>query len=157
MRKIHRDIVSALIISKDEKLFMGKKDPNGGGVYSDCWHIPGGGVDEEKDKVQALVREIKEETGIDISNYKIKLVDDEGKGVSTRKLKDTGEIVECEMTFFVYKISVDEKVANEIKISLDDDLVEYEWVNLSNLSEYKLAPPSIKLFTKLGWLNSYEN
>jgi 8-oxo-dGTP pyrophosphatase MutT (NUDIX family) len=24
---------------------MGQKDPNKGGVYSDYWHIPGGGVD----------------------------------------------------------------------------------------------------------------
>lgn len=41
MREIERQIVSALIFSKDGKLFQGMKDPNKGGVYSDCWHIPG--------------------------------------------------------------------------------------------------------------------
>jgi hypothetical protein len=42
MREIERTIVSALIFSQDGKLLMGKKDPAKGGVYPDCWHIPGG-------------------------------------------------------------------------------------------------------------------
>lgn len=43
LREITREIVSGLIFSADGKLLMGKKDPTKGGVYSDCWHIPGGG------------------------------------------------------------------------------------------------------------------
>lgn len=43
------------------------KDVNKGGVYTDCWHIPGGGIEEGEDKNSALMREVKEETGIDIS------------------------------------------------------------------------------------------
>ena len=50
MNEICRDIVSALIWSKDEKLFLGRKHPEKGGVYADCWHIPGGGIDEGEDK-----------------------------------------------------------------------------------------------------------
>lgn len=152
MKKIHRDIVSALIFSKDNKLFMGMKDPDGGGVYSDCWHIPGGGIDEGENKTQALVREIQEETGLDISGYKIEFVDNEGKGISTRKLKDTGEIAECEMTFYVYKVVINDKSAKDIQISLDDDLVKYEWINLEDLRKYKLTPPSMTLFKKLKYL-----
>lgn len=87
MRKIKRDIVAALIFSKDNKLFQGMKDPEHGGVYSDCWHIPGGGIDEGEDKEKALIREIKEETGIDISNYIIELIDDKGMGESIKKIK----------------------------------------------------------------------
>jgi 8-oxo-dGTP pyrophosphatase MutT (NUDIX family) len=68
MRTIHRTIVSALIFSKDGKLLMGMKDPKNGGVYADCWHIPGGGVDEGETKEQALRREMLEEVGIDIAN-----------------------------------------------------------------------------------------
>jgi len=64
MRKIKRDSVSALIFTKDGKLFQGMKDPAKGGVYADCWHIPGGGIDEGEDKRTALIREIQEETGI---------------------------------------------------------------------------------------------
>jgi ADP-ribose pyrophosphatase YjhB (NUDIX family) len=56
MRTIHRTIVSALIYSNDGKLLMGKKDPAKGGVYNDCWHIPGGGIEEGEGKIEALTR-----------------------------------------------------------------------------------------------------
>jgi hypothetical protein len=36
MRKIKRDIVSALIFSKDGKIFQGMKAPEKRGVYYDC-------------------------------------------------------------------------------------------------------------------------
>ena len=46
MREINRDIVSAIMLSKDKRIFLAKKNPNKGGVYIDCWHIPGGGIEE---------------------------------------------------------------------------------------------------------------
>lgn len=64
MRKIKREIVSALLFSKDNKLLMGKKDPTKGGVYPDCWHLPGGGVDDGESLVDALKREVIEEVGM---------------------------------------------------------------------------------------------
>jgi len=57
MKTIRRIIVSALIFSKDNKILMGKKNLNGGGVYVDCWHLPGGGINENEDKIEALIRE----------------------------------------------------------------------------------------------------
>ncbi|MDD4937858.1 MAG: NUDIX hydrolase [Candidatus Shapirobacteria bacterium] len=150
MRTINRVIVSALIFSKDSKLFMGQKDTNKGGVYSDCWHIPGGGVDEGETKETALIREIKEETGIDISSLEIKLVDNQGKGTSEKTLS-TGEKVICEMEFNVYKIQLPQN-SKDVKIILSDDLVEYDWFDLSDLQNQKLTPPSINLFRKLGYM-----
>lgn len=152
MREIKRQIVSALIFSKDGKLFQGMKDPNKGGVYSDCWHIPGGGIEEGENKKSALIREVQEETGIDISLYTIELVDDIGRGESEKTLKDSGEKVLCKMTFSVYKVVISDKDADEIPISLNDDLIKYQWVNLTDLKTIKLTPPSIALFTRLGYL-----
>lgn len=149
MRTVTRDIVSALIFSKDGKLFLGKKDPAHGGVYPDCWHIPGGGVDAGETKEQALVREIKEETGIDISTSDIALVDDSGKDTTEKTLKDTGEQVLCHMNFTVYKAILDTN-AVDVNISLTDDLVEYMWVDVSQLGTLKLTPPSVELFRRLG-------
>ncbi len=152
MKRIKRDIVAALIFSKDGKLFQGMKDPNKGGVYSDSWHIPGGGIDQGEDKESALIREVKEETGIDISLYEIELVDDSGRGECEKTLKGTGEDVVCEMVFNVFKIVINDKNADEIEIKLEDDLVTHSWTQIDELKKLKLTPPSIKLFKKLGYL-----
>ncbi len=151
MHSITRDIVSALIFSKDGKLFQGMKDPKDGGVYADCWHIPGGGIDDGEKKIPALIREIKEETGIDISTNSIELVDDSGTGESEKILKETGERVLCTMNFNVYKVVLDQG-AEDIVVSLDDDLVTYKWVDLDDLKDLKLTPPSISLFKRLGYI-----
>jgi 8-oxo-dGTP pyrophosphatase MutT (NUDIX family) len=152
MRKTQRDIVSAIIISKDKKIFFGRKKPAGGGVYSDCWHLPGGGVDDGEPKLEALKREILEETGIDISKYDINLVDDKGDGEAEKILKDTGEKVLCQMKFYVYKVEINDKNSDEIKIKLDDDLVKFIWVKPEELSETKLTPPGEGLFKMLGYI-----
>jgi 8-oxo-dGTP pyrophosphatase MutT (NUDIX family) len=151
MRRIKRDIVSALIFSKDGRLFQGMKDLKKGGVYSDCWHIPGGGINEREDQKKALIREIEEETGIDVSPYKIELVDSSGRGESQKALK-TGEQVLCEMQFYVYKVMIDDKNADEIEVKLNDDLVNFQWTEIDNLKKIKLTPPSADLFKKLGYI-----
>jgi len=148
MREIQRDIVSALIFSKDGKLFQGMKDEKEGGIYSDCWHIPGGGIDSGENKEEALKREVMEETGINISDYKIDLIDDAGRG-ETKKTLATGEDVLCKMNFFVYKVEIDDKESSEITVVLNDDLVKYRWADLSELANIKLTPPSAELFKKL--------
>ncbi|KKP32873.1 MAG: hypothetical protein UR22_C0005G0006 [Parcubacteria group bacterium GW2011_GWC2_32_10] len=56
------------------------------------------------------------------------------------------------MNFVVYKVLIDNKNANEIEVSLDDDLEEYAWQDLENLKSLKLTPPSVELFTKLGYI-----
>jgi 8-oxo-dGTP pyrophosphatase MutT (NUDIX family) len=152
VRIIQREIVSALIFSKDGKLFQGMKAQNKGGVYSDCWHIPGGGLDEGEDKINAVIREIREETGIDISQSQIELVDDIGKGESEKILKDTREKVLCKMNFNIYKVVINDKNANEIKVELNDDLVRYQWFDLKDLHDIKLTPPSVELFRRLKYL-----
>lgn len=150
MRTIYRDITSALIFSKDGKLLMGMKDPKSGGVYVDCWHIPGGGVDEHETNEQALRREILEEVGIDTAQCKVALADDQGSGKTEKTLKDTGETVLCKMKFYVYRVDV-EQDSTEIGLRSNDDLVRLEWVNLSELGSYRLTPPSVTLFKRLGY------
>lgn len=148
MRTIHRTIVSALIFSKDGKLLMGMKDKTMGGVYSDCWHIPGGGIEEGEHELTALKRELIEEVGIDTTNQKVTLVDDTGSGVSEKILKD-GERVSCEMNFHVYRVDLDTP-SDLVQTKLSDDLIKVRWVDFANLSHYKLTPPSQKLFARLG-------
>lgn len=152
MRTVQREIVAAIIFSKDNKILMGRKDPKSGGVYIDCWHIPGGGIQDGESKTEALAREIKEEVGIDIAGRKLELVDNEDRGVSEKFDKETGEKILVEMYFNVYKVVLNEN-SNDVNLSLDDDLAEAKWLNLSELRNIKLTPPSVKLFRKLGYIN----
>jgi 8-oxo-dGTP pyrophosphatase MutT (NUDIX family) len=151
MRVIHRDIVAGLIVSKDDKFLFGMKDPKGGGVYADCWHTPGGGVEQGETQLEALAREIREEMGIDIAEASVTLLDDKGEGESEKSLKGSGEVVNAHMKFYVYKITFD-KNAEDVKTMPGDDLEKFTWVDPDRLSEYKLTPPSIELFTRLGWM-----
>ena len=152
MRSIEREIVSALIFSSDGKLLQAMKDPSKGGVYLDCWHIPGGGVEAGEDKVDALEREVQEELGIDISPFAITLVDDMGQGESEKVLKETGERVLCRMRFNIYKVVLDIP-ADQVAVTLDPaEFVEYRWFSLGELKDAQLTPPSTALFTRLGYL-----
>ncbi|MCU0652957.1 MAG: NUDIX hydrolase [Candidatus Pacebacteria bacterium] len=150
MRQIEREIVSGLIFSRDGRFFQGMKDPRKGGVYCDCWHLPGGGAEAGEGRETALAREIREETGIDISSCKIELIDDSGTGES-RKVLEIGEEVLCKMRFFVYRIDVD-KNSTDIEINLSDDLVKFRWTDPKELPNLKLTPPSAELFKKLGYI-----
>ena len=152
MKHIHRDIVSVVIFSSDKRILMGKKDPKKGGVYIDCWHIPGGGIEDGEDIVHALTREVKEEVGIDISSYHIRLVDNSQKGTAEKILKETGETVIVDMNFNVYEVTITDKKSQDIKVTLHDDLVEYKWFPLKELRSIQLTPPSIVLFKKMGFL-----
>lgn len=151
MKTIQRDIVSGLVFSKDGKLLMGMKDPRSGGVYADCWHLPGGGVRDGESKMQALRREMLEEIGLDVDNCRVELADDQGRGESHKRLPETGETVLCKMRFAVYRVDVGEN-AEDIKLQAGDDLQELRWFGVAALREAKLTPPSVELFKRLGLL-----
>lgn len=149
MRTIERDIVAAVILSRDTRLLLGMHGERG--AYLGYWVIFGGGIDEGEDHRTALDREILEETGIDISKYPATLVY-ESTGESDKSLKDTGERVHVKMKFFDYRVVIDDKDHNDIKVVISDEHTEYKWVEISELKNMRISPPSVELFKKLGYL-----
>lgn len=122
-----------------------------GGVYDDCWHIPGGGIEKGEAKETALVREVQEEVGIDIRNLPTKLLSDTDSAQAIKRDKITREEHLVTMHFHDYQIDLPTN-ANEVRVSLNDDLEKYAWVPLTQLQKYKHTPPSLKLFSSLGWI-----
>lgn len=153
MKEIDRRIAAAYIVSRDGKLLLGRKDPAKGGVYPDCWHTPGGGVDDGETDDQAICREVLEETGLDISNAQKYLVDDQGSGEAIKK-SPTGEEILVKMQFNIFKVQLTTTAA-ETKIIEGDDLINFTWFDLDKLNTIKLTPPSDKLFVRHGtaWLS----
>lgn len=62
----HTIAVTALIEHKGRFLFI--RRPSSSGEFSGQWVFPGGKVDADEDAIQALLREISEETGLALVN-----------------------------------------------------------------------------------------
>lgn len=150
MRTIQRDVVAILLFSKDGKFFQGLRDPQRGGVWSDCWNIPGGGIDEGETREDAVRRETHEETGVDISGFPLEMVDDKGAAITEKTLKETGERVIVDMQFTVYKVVLDKNAA-DITVHFDHEFIEGKWSTIEEAKKLKLAPPTMELFERLGW------
>lgn len=137
MRTIKRDIAGALLFSNDRRVLIGKNVK--GGVYENLWVIPGGGIDEGESKEDAVKRETLEEVGIDISNSKIEPIELVQTGTTQKTLRDTGERVLVDMTFYNFKVTID-LPSRDIPIKLEDDFGHAEWVPIKKLAEKSYSP-----------------
>lgn len=142
MRTIHRDIVGGFIFSKDNKVLLGKNRQ--GGVYEGSYVVPGGGVDEGESQYQALRREMQEETSIDITTGKITQVNT-STGEHEKTLRDTGERVHVNMTFYDYSIALPQD-ADSVVVCAEDDWTSPRWFTPSELvtEDVGLSSPPVR-------------
>lgn len=138
MRTIYRDIVGGFIFSKDGKFLLGKN--RRGGVYEGSCVVPGGGVDDGETKVEALHREMLEETGIDISSAAIKPLS-VSSGEHEKTLRDTGERVFVKMDFYDYRIDLSQD-AIDVILKTEDDWCDPRWFEINELNDAKLSKPT---------------
>lgn len=146
MRTIHRDIVGGFIFSSDGKLLLGQN--RSGGVYEGSFVIPAGGVEEGESRVEALRREMLEETGIDINDAEVTVLS-ESSGEHEKTLKETGERVFVKMSFHDYRIVLPD-AADQVKVVTEDDWAEPQWFSAEDLDELNLAPPTRNNLVKAG-------
>jgi len=147
MRTIKRDIAGAIIFSNDNHVLIGKNSK--GGVYDNLWVIPGGGIDGGETKEDAVKREVLEEVGIDINGTSINQLPEVQTGTTEKTLRDTGERVFVDMTFYNFKVDID-LPADEIK--LEDDFGYAEWVSFDNLTGKSYSPSVENLLKSLDLL-----
>jgi 8-oxo-dGTP pyrophosphatase MutT (NUDIX family) len=149
MRTVHRNIVGIFLFSNDEYCLLGKS--RSGGVYNDEWMVIGGGIEAHETKLEALKRETLEEVGIDITGFKIQLLDKVFHGQSQKILRDTDEQVLVKMTFYDFVVYAN-KPAKDIAIICEDDIAEAKWHPLKDLPLLNLAAPTKVVLHDLGYL-----
>ena len=146
MRTIQRDIVGGFIFSKDGKLLLGYNRK--GGVYEGQLVVPGGGVEDGETQIEALKREMFEETGLDVSKGSIKLIF-QSNGTSEKVLRDTKERVIVEMTFYNYRIDMP-NIASEMHVICEDDWAGPSWYGLGELADKDMSVPTRDTLLKTG-------
>jgi adenylate kinase family enzyme/8-oxo-dGTP pyrophosphatase MutT (NUDIX family) len=154
LREIDRPIAAVIIISGDNKILMGRKDPAKGGVYAEAWHLPGGGVDDGESLEAAARREGLEEVGLDLTDQVLDRVPFIGQGETTKTL-ETGEKVWCTMTFNRFEVSLNE-LAVDIKVQPGDDFIELRWFDETELHDVKQIPGGMEFFIQAGYIQAVE-
>ncbi len=66
MSKLYRPNVAAILQKTSGKILICQRAD-----YPECWQFPQGGIDEGETALQALHRELEEETGLKPSHYEI--------------------------------------------------------------------------------------
>lgn len=122
-----RFIGGILLNSENQVLLLGRSvnDEDMGGM----WSLPAGEVEEGEDNVEALKREFKEETGIDIT------VGDKIKTISREKWQVS-----------MYEVN---QVGGKLTLGLEDDVDDLKYFDFENLPEKIVLEAHIGLLTFL--------
>lgn len=129
-------LIVAAIVKKDDKYLLGRK-PKDVSPYPNTWHLLGGGVNlEEENLEEAIRREVREESGIDLGDLDRVWFDD-----------DYEPNKHGEKTHYVFVVFQGEYKSGELKAS--DDIHELRWFSKEKLKNIPLPRTSVKLFKKL--------
>jgi len=93
------------------------------------WDMPKGRVEKNQSRPEAALREVEEETGLDINNLKI-----EGKLVSTWHTTRHGSTKYLKKTdWYLMKHDGDDVTHPQV----EEGIIECRWVHLSDLPKYR--------------------
>lgn len=68
---IERDVVRAVVLDENDRVLLLQVGELGNPEFGTAWELPGGGIEPGETHVQALIRELREETGILIAAEQI--------------------------------------------------------------------------------------
>jgi 8-oxo-dGTP diphosphatase len=106
----HTIVVTGIIKYKDKILIL-KRSPESS-IHPNKWAFPGGKVEKDEELIEALSREIQEETGLTITNKKTYISD-----YTYPRPDNTSTIGIC---FLVE--------TNNNQVNLNNEFTEYKWI-----------------------------
>jgi ADP-ribose pyrophosphatase YjhB (NUDIX family) len=121
-----RNRAAAVIIQNGNLLLMHRQKPG-----QDYYILPGGGVELDESFEEACIREVKEETGLDVLHLQLVY----------RYYSKSGE-----EQYFLIKIPSQAPVlgGSEAKRQSPTNVYEFEWVNEQQLEEINLLPQAAR-------------
>ena len=103
-------------------------------------YLPGGHIEFGETGREALVREMKEETGLDATAGKL-------MGVVESRFVQKGEM-HCEINL-IYEMKVEEKGGGgQWNVSSCEDWICFDWVDCGKIDDAKLLPEEMKEYCK---------
>lgn len=131
-------VLAVAIVEHEGKILMRKK-PDGSPPYKETWYIFGATLTPDTSVEEAIKREVKGKSGIDVTV---------GRKVSwDTEIKNDLDGIQ---KFFVYLDVICEYVGG--KLVTGPGVEKLEWVDKADLSSYDIVPPSRILFEKLGYM-----
>lgn len=132
-----RVIVCAIIEKNDSLLFGRKREKMG--PYPNAWHLLGGGLNDGESLSEAIKREIKEESGIEVEITKSLGFDEDSESSKNG-----------ETTHYIFLAFLAKYISGEIKA--DDDIKRLAWIEKNELAKIELTKHSLRLFKNIGYL-----
>lgn len=121
-----RNRAAAIILRDGELLLIHRQKPG-----RDYYILPGGGVELDESFEEACIREVKEETGLDVLGVQL-----------VYRYFFAGK----EEVYFITRVSAGEPVlgGSEAQRQSDDNRYLFEWVTVEQLAEKNLLPPAAR-------------
>ena len=130
------------VIIKDNKIILVKKARGG---YKGKLDLPGGGIEHTELPEEALKREIMEEAGINIANYK--LLDVVATNIKWEMEPNLWE--DLHHLGILYTVDTNEYLLKNEADGLDSNGAN--WYNIAELNKKELSPFTILALEKLGY------
>jgi 8-oxo-dGTP pyrophosphatase MutT (NUDIX family) len=148
MEVVYREIAGAFVFSQDGKVLLGQNTP--GGVDEGLWTIPGGGIEDGETALEATIREVWEETNVDISGIELLPLSEEPPTGESEKTIN-GQVKLVKMTFHDFQAVLPLEAA-AIPVSDGDGFYRTRWVSAEELPELPLAAGVRLRLQRMGYL-----
>ena len=131
-------VASCIMLDKDGKILILKRSKKVKS-YKEMWGVVAGYIEKDEKPIDTAIKEIKEEIGLNESNYSLI------KSLDPVKLMDyyEGEKYDWQIYPFLFKIE------KKDKINIDWEHLEYRWVRPSELKNYKTVPHLKEIVLKI--------